>query len=67
MSPCQGGISPSPSREGENSRAGLLAKVWFYMTFVVYEVCFKSIKIPIITFLLSKDMNVSTDYCGFGI
>lgn len=53
MSPCQGGISPSPSREGENSSAGLLANVWFYMTFVVYEVCFKSIKIPIITFIFS--------------
>ena len=41
------------SREGENSRAGLSAKVWFYMRFVVYEICFKSIKIPIITFIFS--------------
>ena len=41
------------SREGENSRAGLSAKVWFYATFVVCEICFKSIKIPIITFIFS--------------
>ena len=41
------------SREGENSRAGLSAKVWFYMTFVVYEICFKSSKIPIITCVFS--------------